>query len=37
MRNAILVENGSPRGAIHLDAAADGFHRFVAAEIQRYL
>ena len=37
MRNAILVENGSPRGAIRLDAAADGFHRFVAAEIQRYI
>ena len=37
MRNAVLVENGIPRGAIHLDAAADDFHRFVASEIQRYI
>jgi hypothetical protein len=37
MRNAVLVENGVPRGAIHLDAAADDFHRFVAEEIQRYI
>ena len=37
MRNAVLVENGVPRGAIHLDAAADDSHRFVASEIQRYI
>ncbi len=30
MRNAVLVENGMPRGAIHVDAGADDFHRFVA-------
>jgi hypothetical protein len=37
MRNAVLVENGVPRGAIHLDAAANDVHRFVAEEIQRYV
>ena len=37
MSNAILVENGIPRGAIHLDAAANDVHRFVAEEIQRYV
>ena len=37
MSNAILVENGIPRGAIHLDAAASDIHRFVAEEIQRYV
>ena len=37
MSNAILVENGIPRGAIHLDAAANDVHRFVAEEMQRYV
>ena len=37
MSNAILVENGIPRGAIHLDAAANDVHRFVAEEIRRYV
>ncbi len=37
MKNAVLVENGIPGGAIHLDAAADDFHRFVAREIQSYV
>ena len=30
MSDAVLVENGNPRGAIYLDSAADDFHRFVA-------
>ena len=37
MNDVILVENGAPRGAIHLGAAADDVHRFVAEEIQRYV
>ena len=37
MSNAVLVENGMPRGAIHVDAAAGDFHRFVAGEIQLYV
>ena len=37
MSNAILVENGIPRGAIHVSAAAGDFHRFVADEVQHYV
>ena len=37
MSDAILVENGIPRGATHLSAAANDVHRFVAEEIQRYV
>ena len=37
MSDAVLVENGNPRGAIHLGAAADELHRFVSEEIQRYV
>ena len=37
MSDASLIENGIPRGAIHLSAAANDVHRFVAEEIQRYV
>ena len=37
MTNAVLVENGIPRGAIQVSAAAGDLHRFVAEEIQRYV
>ena len=37
MSDTILVENGIPHGAIHLGAAANDVHRFVAEEIQRYV